>query len=194
MFIDPVARESAEGLVAEIYEAESERWGFLPNFVQLFSHHPEAYQGWLGLIRTVYAGMDRRRCELVTLAAALTLKSTCCAVAHGKMLRDGFYATEDVLKIALDHHEAGLDEIDETIMDFAEKAAGEPASVTHSDVERLRSLGLSDREIFDIALAVAARAFFATLIESLGTVAEAPMVEALEPELLEALTVGRAAI
>ena len=194
MFIEPVAPESAEGLTAEIYETESDRWGFLPNFVQLFSHHPEAYQGWLGLIRTVYGGMDRRRCELATLAAARTLKSTCCAVAHGKMLRDNFYTTAEVVEIARDHHSAHLDEVDVAIMDFAEKAAAQPADITQPDVDRLKTLGLSEREIFDVALAVAARAFFATLIESLGTRPEQPMVEALEPELLEALSVGRPVI
>lgn len=194
MFIEAVQAESAEGLTAEIYEAETERWGFLPNFVRLFSHHPEAYQGWLSLIRTVYGGMDRRRCELATLAAARTLESTCCAVAHGMMLRDDFYPTAEVIQIARDHHSAPLDEVDVAIMDFAEKAAAQPAAVTEEDVQLLRSLGLSDREIFDIALAVAARAFFATLIESLGTRPEQPMVEALEPELLEALTVGRPAV
>lgn len=194
MFIEPVEREAAEGLTAEMYESEAERWGFLPNFVQVFSHHPEAYQAWLSLIRTVYGGMDRRRCELATLAAAQTLESTCCAVAHGKMLRDNFYTTDQVVSIARDHHNSQLDEVDQAIMDFAEKAAAEPAEVTEGDVARLRTLGLSDREIFDVALAVAARAFFATLIESLGTRAEQAMVEALEPELLEVLSVGRPAI
>lgn len=194
MFIEAVNAESAEGLTAEIYEAETERWGFLPNFVQVFSHHPEAYEAWLSLIRTVYGSMDRRRCELATLAAARTLKSTCCAIAHGKMLRDNFYSAAEVVEIAQDHQSARLDELDQAIMDFAEKAAGQPAAVTEADVQSLRSLGLSDREIFDVALAVAARAFFATLIESLGTSPESPMVEALEPELLAALTVGRPAV
>lgn len=154
---------------------------------------PEVYQGWLNLIRTVYGGMDRRRRVLATLAAARTLESTCCAIAQGE--------AEGQL---LFHRRSGrdrsgspfgsLDEVDLAIMDFTEKSAAQPASVTENDVQRLRSLGLSDREIFDVALAVAARAFFATLIESLGTRPETPIVEALEPELLEALTVGRPGI
>lgn len=194
MFIEPVSSDEAEGLVAQIYESETERWGFLPNFVRLFSHHPEAYQAWLNLIRTVYGAMDRRRCELTTLAAARALESTCCSVAHGKMLRDNFYTTDQVVRIASDHHRADLDEVDKAIMDFAEKAASQPAAVSEADVQRLRSLGLSDREIFDVAFAVAARSFFATLIESLGTKPEQPMVEALEPQLLDVLTVGRPAV
>lgn len=193
MFIDPVPKESATGLLAEIYGAEEERWGFLPQFVQAFSHHPEAYRAWLGLITEVYGGMDRRRCELATLAAAQTLRSTCCSVAHGRMLRDRFYPAEQVHRIATDHHDADLDDVDVTVMDFAGRVASDPAGITAADVEVLRSHGLDDREIFDVVFAVAARAFFATLIEALGTPAEREIVADLEPELREALAVGRPA-
>ena len=77
MFIEPVGREEATGDLAEVYESEEKRWGFLPNFTQAFSHHPEAYRAWLGLIGVAYSSMDRRRCELATLATARALKSTC---------------------------------------------------------------------------------------------------------------------
>ena len=193
MFLDPVRPEDATGELADLYHSEQERWGFLPTFTQVFSHMPEAYRAWLGLIRVAYESMDRRRCELATLAAARELRSTCCSVAHGMFLRDLFYDSEQVAKIARDHHQAGLSPADVAIMDFAAKAAADPSSVTQMDVDSLRAHGLSDREIFEIAYAVAARAFFATLIESLGTRAESPMVESLGDDLLEALTVGRPA-
>lgn len=193
MFITPVPEPDADGIIGEIYQSEKDRWGFLPEFVSVFSHHPEAYQAWLGLATTLYSGMDRRRCELATLAATRVFESTCCAVAHGKMLRDNFFTSDDVVKIAIDHREAGLDEIDVAIMDFAEKVASEPASVTEDDVAALRAHSLSDREIFDVVFAVAVRAFFATLIESLGVTAEEPLARSLEPDLLDALTYGRPA-
>lgn len=194
MFITPVPESDADGVIGEIYATEKERWGFLPEFVTSFSHHPEAYQAWLGLATALYSGMDRRRCELATLAATRVLGSTSCAVAHGKMLRDNFYASDEVLKIAKNHRDAGLDEVDVAIMDFAEKVASEPSTVTDDDVAVLRAHGLSDREIFDVALAVAVRAFFATLIESLGVRAERPLARSLDPELLKALTYGRPAM
>lgn len=194
MFIDPVESASATGDVAEMYASEEERWGFLPGFVQTFSHHPEAYRAWQGLVQTLYSGMDRRRCELATLAAARTLGSTCCAVAHGKMMRDRFFPSDQVAAIARDHRSAGLDPVDVAIMDFAEKAAREPARMTQADVDSLKEHGLTDREVFDVAFAVAARCFFATLIESLGTTAETPLVNELDAGLLDALTVGRPAV
>lgn len=191
MFIDPVPKEYATGLLADIYRSEEERWGFLPKFVEAFSPHPEAYQAWLGLISEVYAGMDRRRCELATLSAAVTLKSTCCSVAHGWMLRGRFYSADEVHRIATDHRDADLADVDVAIVDFASRVAADPAGITAAEVDRLRSHGLTDREIFDVVFAVAARAFFATLVEALGTPAEPPIVDDLEPELREALAVGR---
>jgi uncharacterized peroxidase-related enzyme len=191
LFIDPIDPDSAQGLTAEIYRSEIEGRGFLPEFVQTFSHHPEAYKAWQTLITVLYGGMDRRRCELATLAAARTMKSTGCTVAHGKTLRDRFFTADEVVQIMKDHHRAGLDEVDVAVIDFAEKAARDSTSITQGDVDHLKSYGLTDREIFDVTFAVAARAFLTTLIESLGTSAEQPWVDDLEPELLEVLTVGR---
>ena len=57
-------------------------------------------------------------------------------------------------------------------------------------MERLRALGLSDEEILDVVLAVAARCFFSTVLEALGVQAD-PAYRALDPELRAALTVGR---
>ncbi len=193
MFIEPVARESAEGLTAEIYETAVGDLGFLPEFVQAFSHHPEAFSAWDRLVTTLYEGMDRRRCELATLAAARVMRSTCCSIAHGRTLRDRFFSPAEVTQIAVDHHHAGLEPVEVAIVDFAEKAANDPASIEADDVNVLKNFGLSDREIFDVVFAVAVRAFLTTLIESLGAQAERPWVDDLEPELLDALTVGRPA-
>lgn len=194
MFIDPVPLDSAEGLLADIYREDIEVLGFIPEFVQIFSHHPEAHQAWEHLITTVYSGMDRRVCELATFVAARTMKSTACTIAHGRTLRNRFsFTPEQIRQLSMDYHRAGLTAAETAIMEFAEKVATDPTAVTQADVDSLRHLGMTDREIFDVVFAVAARAFLTTLIESLGTTAEQPWVDDLEPELIEVLTVGRPA-
>ena len=50
-------------------------------------------------------------------------------------------------------------------MDFAEKVAQDATTVTQADIERLRSLGLSDPEILDVVLAAAARCFFSKALD-----------------------------
>ncbi|HSM45761.1 MAG TPA: carboxymuconolactone decarboxylase family protein, partial [Acidimicrobiia bacterium] len=153
--------------------------------------HPEAYRAWLELIRAIRGQMDLRRCELATVAAARALKSTACTVAHSKMLRDRFYETEQVIQIATDHRHAGLDDVDVAVMDFAERVAERPSEIRRGEVESLKSLGLSDRDVLDVVLSVAARAFFTTIVDALDSPLEEELIEDLEPELLEVLVVGR---
>ena len=194
MFIDPIPLDAAEGLLADIYRDDMAELGYIPEFVKVFSHHPEAHQAWDQLITTVYSGMDRRVCELATFVAARTMKSTCCTIAHGRTLRNRFSFTPDeITQLSTDYHRAGLTAVETAVMGFAEKVATDPTTVSQADVDSLRHLDMTDREIFDVVFAVAARAFFTTLIESLGTTAERPWVDDLEPELVEVLTVGRPA-
>jgi uncharacterized peroxidase-related enzyme len=135
--------------------------------------------------------MDVRRCELATIAAARVLQTTYCSVAHGRILRDRFYDDDTVVRIARDHHDAGLDEVDVAVMDFAEKAAREPHAIRADDVDRLRDLGLDDRDILDVVLAVAARCFFGTVVEALGAPADTELSDGMSAPLLDLLVVGR---
>jgi uncharacterized peroxidase-related enzyme len=190
MFIDPVPEAEAAGAIAEIYAEDRADLGYVPNYSKVFSHHPDAYMAWAGLSGSIRKQMDRRRYELATLAAARARRANYCAVAHGKILRDQFHDADTVVRIATDHHRADLDEVDVAIMDFAELVAREPTSVTQADVDRLRALGLADRDVLDVVLTVAARLFFATTLEALGATVDAALTDALEPELVAALLVG----
>ena len=191
MFIRPVPEEDAPPVVADQYSADRSAWGFLPEFSEVFSHHPDAYAAWRGLISSIRGQMDTRRCELITLAAARTLRSSYCSTAHGKILADRWYGPDVVEALMADHRAAGLDEVDVAIMDFASKTAADPTSVTASDVQGLRDLGLSERDILDVVLATAARCFFATVVESLAAGPDPELMEPLPESLREALLVGR---
>ena len=193
MFIDPVPEETATGAIAEIYEDDRQHLGYVPGYTKAFSHHPEAYLAWRQLIGSIRGQMDLRRAELATLAAARELRSDYCSVAHAKILRDKFYDEETVRKIASDPRRADLDEADLAVVEFAGKAARSAMAVTRADVDRLRALGLSDRDVLDVVLAVAARCFFATVLEALGAEPDEQLTGALGPELLEEVLVGRKA-
>src|SRR5439155_6102130 len=51
---------------------------------------PAVYEAWQQLKETIAGSMDARRYELVTLAAARELRSSYCALAHGKVLAERF--------------------------------------------------------------------------------------------------------
>jgi uncharacterized peroxidase-related enzyme len=159
------------------------------NYERAFAARPEVYEAWTQLAAAIKAGMDLRRYELVTLAAARRLRSSYCCLAHGTILAERF--GEPVLEIVHDHRAAGLAEVDVAVMDLAGQVVDDAASIGEDDLQRLRKLGLTDAEIMDVVLAAAARCFFSKTLDGLGVRADADYA-GLEPATLrDALVVGR---
>lgn len=158
------------------------------NFERAFESRPEVYAAWQQLNGAIKAGMDLRRYELATLAAARRLRSSYCSLMHGRVLRDQF--AEPVAAIATDRGTSGLDAVDLAVMDLAEKVVDDATAIEDADLQPLRELGLSDDEIMDVVLAASARCFFSKTLDALGVLPDAQLAE-LEPELLDVLVVGR---
>jgi uncharacterized peroxidase-related enzyme len=158
------------------------------NYELAFEQRPEVYAAWVQLNSAIKAGMDLRRYELATLAAARKLRSSYCCLAHGTVLAERF--GEPVARIAADHRAAGLGDVDVAVMDLAEQVAEDAAAITDQDLRRLRDLGLSQQDIMDVVLAAAARCFFSKTLDALGVLPDSSYRE-LEPALREVLVVGR---
>jgi len=158
------------------------------NLERAFEPRPEVYAAWVQLNTAIKEGMDLRRYELATLAAARRLRSSYCCLAHGTVLMERF--GEQVREIALDHRSASLDEVDVAVMDLAERVVDDASSIGDDDLQRLRDLGLSETDIMDVVLAASARCFFSKTLDALGVLPDAFYAE-LDPGLRSALVVGR---
>lgn len=190
MFIHTVAEDAAKGAVADIYDSCRDATGRLPNYARAFSHRPGVMAAWETLIGEIRSGMDARRYELVTLAAARALKSSYCMLAHGMVLLDGHFDADELETVARHPEHPPLTGVEIAIMHFAEKIALDATSVTPFDIDGLKAHGLSDTEIFDIASAAAARCFFAKTLDALGAHPDAHYAD-LDAKLRNALIVGR---
>jgi len=188
-FIDPVPDHEISDEVRAMYERQATFWGFVPNYAKVFSWRPELMGLWAQLQVGIKRTMDKRRFELITFAAAHTLRSTLCSLAHGRALTQ-FFSPEDVQLMARGASPASLSTAEAAMMSFARKVARGPYAVTAADVAELKKQGFTDAEVFDIAAAVAARAFFSGLCESLGVEAE-PSLLTMEDGFKKAMTVGR---
>lgn len=191
-FIETATGGTAAGTVARLYAEDVADQGYVANYTRVFALRPEVLAGWAQLNGAIKHGMDLRRYELATLATARALRSTYCAMAHGRVLRDRFYDPETVRRITTDHTHAGLTPAEVAVMDFADQVARDATSIGPDDIQRLRAHGLSDTDILDVALAAAARCFFSTVLDAMGAQADGALSEDLEPPLRAALTVGRA--
>src|SRR5688572_28673662 len=88
MFIDVPDESLVDQEVADWYRKQEAQWGYLPNLALAFAPRPDVAGAWAALLRTIRDGMERRRFELATIAAARALRNTYCMAAHCKFLRD----------------------------------------------------------------------------------------------------------
>jgi len=191
MFITPVPESESTDDLAEYYRKQRSAWGFLPNYAGAFSTRPDVAQAWNLLNSTIRDGMDRRRFELATIAAARALRSTYCTAAHSKFLRDVCGDEESLKAIAADPSGASLAAQDRAVYEFATKVATDAASIVLADIDRLREVGLSDADIADVVYAASARSFFTRVLDGLGAQLDRQTAEALPADLLDSMIVGR---
>ncbi len=171
-------------------EEQTSRWGYLPNYAAVFNSRPDVARAWTALNLAVRDGMDRRRFELATIAAARALRSTYCTVAHSMFLRDVCGDEATMVALADDPDGTSLDDTDRAVVAFAGKVARQASEITVDDVDALRAVGLSDNDVADVIFAVGARCFFATVLDAAGAAPDHQLAAALDT-VAERLVVGR---
>jgi len=189
-FIATVPEDRAEGEVLQMYRQERGSLDYLPNYAGVFSHRPRVMAAWAELQRELRAHMDTRSYSLVSLAAALALRSSYCALAHaGKLMRHHFTGPE-MLAILRGEDDSPLTAAERAMMRVARKVALDASTVSAADIRSLWDCGLDDAAIFDVVAAAAARCFFAKVPDALGACPDAALGEIGEP-LLGLLALGR---
>jgi uncharacterized peroxidase-related enzyme len=189
-FIATVPVGEAAGDVRALYERYETKLGYVPNYAKVLSQRPQVAAAWSALQAAIRGGMEERRWELVTMAAARAMRNSYCALAHGEILRRRFYSPEQLAAIADDFRRSELSSADKAVLGFAEMIVHDATAVTEADIQNLRVQGFSDAEIFDIAAAAAARCFFSKLLDGLGAEPDSAYLE-LEEGLRRRLAVGR---
>ncbi len=111
-------------------------------------------------------------------------------LAHGALLRKNFFSVEEMLAIVKDFRNASLSEEEVALMAFAQKVVNVPGKVSDNDIDGLRSFGLSDEEILNVVVTATARSFFSKTLDALAVEPDEIYAQ-LEPELVQALTIGR---
>lgn len=73
-FIKTVSEDEATGKLKDVYDLDRQALGYVANYTQAMSLHPEVNAAWRQLIGAIRGKMRLRRYELVTYAVALALK------------------------------------------------------------------------------------------------------------------------
>ena len=191
MFIETVPEVEATGELADFYHQQRSAWGFLPNYAAAFSTRPDVARAWNALNGAIREGMDRRRFEIATIAAARALRSTYCTAAHSGFLRDVCGDEETLRLIDVAPDGSALAPQDRAVYELATLVARDAAAVTQEDVDRVRRAGLTDAEVADVVLAAAARSFFTRVLDGLGARLDVEIAATFPEEMLGSMLVGR---
>lgn len=89
-------------------------------------------------------------------------------MSHGEFLRQHSEDPELASHIMHDYRNAGLDEKNTAMLDYAYKLTKDPESVRQVDFNRLKEAGLSEEEILSTVLITCAFNFTTRLADGLG--------------------------
>jgi uncharacterized peroxidase-related enzyme len=127
--------------------------GFVPNVFRSYSYRPERFSAWFAHYKQLHEPtdhLDEADREMIAVVVSAYNRCTYCIVSHGHALRKAL--GDEVLAdyIATNWRHAGLDERRSAICEYAEKLTARPHELTEADLQRLRDVGLSDFEVWDV--------------------------------------------
>jgi uncharacterized peroxidase-related enzyme len=192
MFLQTIAESDAAGSVAEIYNAQKAKLGFVMEAMQWLTARPDLLPAYMEFYKKIMDGftLTMREWRLITLIAAKHIQSTYCSHVYSKQLLEHLGSKEAVRAVQRDFRKAGLPAKDVEMLAFAEKVTNDAKSITQADIDRLRAVGFSDPQISDIALCAAFRNFVSRFFDAMGAGTEAAFLDADE-NFRTAMTVGR---
>lgn len=169
MIVTPPPLDDPDERVAAMYAEDEAADGVVYSHTRVMAMNPEAHAAFEALIGAIVPSLGLRSYELVTLAAARSIQSPHCLLAHGrKALTAGLMSEQQLIRLARDYRDADLTDAEVVMMAFAERVSRDASAMTDADSEALRSHGFTDDEIVGIALAAGARNYLSRVLLSLA--------------------------
>ncbi len=160
MFIKSVDPTEATGDIADLYAAKVESSGMVMEATQCWSARPDIIIPVENLLTKLWDGfsLGLLNYKLITFVAAQHVPSSYCSHVYFRLLSEEL-GRERTLAVRRDYGSAGLSEQQVAMLDYAAQISKDASKITDEDIQKLRSVGLSDLNIADIALAASFRAF-----------------------------------
>jgi len=131
-----------------------EKLGFVPNVLKAYGFDMAKLEAFVAMYNDLMlapSGLSKLEREMIAVAVSSHNRCYYCLVAHGAAVRQlsGEPALGELM--VMNYRAARLDGRQRAMLDFAVKLAAEPWQIADEDREKLRSVGFTDRDIWDIA-------------------------------------------
>jgi uncharacterized peroxidase-related enzyme len=170
-WIQVIDEQEATGDLKEIYDEILDARGKMSNIMRIQSLHPKAMRAHMDLYLSVVYGRSKlRRPDRELLATVVSALNDCayCTQHHAEALRFYWKDGERIERVLDDYATSDLSPAQKTMLDYAVKLTRAPSSVGPEDVQALRSVDFTDREILDINLIVGYFNFVNRIATGLG--------------------------
>lgn len=152
-----------------LFERSLERLGYTRNTQKVLAQLPALLLAQDALSRSLTVeyegGLSGRERELIALVVSVQNRCEPCVWGHAAKLRELTGDAELVGVIEVNYRRAGLAPRERAIADYALKITRAPEEIEPEDLDTLRAVGLTEREIIEAA-AVAAYFNFSNRINS----------------------------
>jgi uncharacterized peroxidase-related enzyme len=131
-----------------------ERIGFVPNVLRAYAHDNaklEAFAAFYNDLMLGPSGLSKLEREMIAVVVSSQNRCYYCLAAHGAAVRQ--LSGDPVLGelMAMNYRAARLEPRHRAMLDFAVLVTEMPWTVEEKDREALRTVGFSDRDIWDVA-------------------------------------------
>jgi alkylhydroperoxidase family enzyme len=191
MYLRTIEPSEATGEIAELYQAEIASMGRVMQATQCWSARPDVIVPIERLLHQIRDGfsLGLLNFRLITFVSAKHVPSSYCSHVYFRALT-AMIGREEALAVQRDYRNAGLTEQQVEMLAYAEQITRDASRITQEDIDRLRSVGLTDLNIADIALAASYRNFMSRYFDAVGATAEPDFLDA-DPATRDLMAVGR---
>ncbi len=139
-------------------EQVQEKSGFVPNVFLVLAHRPEEFRAFFDYHDALMlreGNLTRAEKEMIVVASSSANACSYCVVAHGAILRVVGKDPRIAEQITANYRMAEVSVKQQAMLRFAVALTRTPESIDESDLTRLRELGYTDEDIWDIGAIVA---------------------------------------
>ena len=131
-----------------------DKLGFVPNVLRAWLLRPEKLRNFIRLYDELMlgpSGLSKLEREMIAVAVSSWNRCYYCLVAHGAAVRKLSGDPQLGEMLAFNYRVADLPARQRAMLDFALQLTAAPHTITESDRESLRTHGLTDQDLFDLA-------------------------------------------
>jgi uncharacterized peroxidase-related enzyme len=136
------------------FEKCQDKLGFVPNVLVAYAFDMTKLETFVAMYNDLMlgdSGLSKLEREMIAVVVSSQNRCYYCLTAHGAAVRQ--YSGNPLLgeHLVMNYRVARLNKRQRAMLDFAVKLTASPWSVEEGDRERLRRVGFTDREIWDIS-------------------------------------------